>query len=214
MCTSVFDYMKNILPILAAYFAISFAMQDLLHTEELLLESLSQTVSINKVEAMLNQMVKYRWVGYTLAPLLLLIKWFFVSSMIYTSLFFSRVQVPFGAVWTVALQAEWVFVLAAFIKFGWFYFFATIYTLENLQFYYPLSAANLFTPDELEAWWVYPFQLINLFEVSYWVVLAYLLGKVLQQSTGKALEHVFKGYGTGLLLWVLLVVFLTLNFSV
>jgi hypothetical protein len=105
----------------------------------------------------------------------------------------------------------WLRLLLSSCGFTWF---ATNYTLEDLQFFYPLSAANLFAPNELEAWWVYPFQLINLFEVAYWVILAILLGRALQISTGKAAEYVIKGYGSGLLLWVLLVVFITLNFSV
>ena len=89
----------------------------------------------------------------------------------------------------------------------------TDYTLEDFQHFYPLSAANLFAPGELEPWWLYPFQLINVFEIVYFLVLAILLGKSLNITTGKAGEFVLKGYGTGLLLWVLVVVFITLNFS-
>jgi hypothetical protein len=206
--------MKHTLPLLVVYIGLAFTMQYLLPTDELLLDNLTQTVSLNKAEEVLAQMVKYRWVGYVLTPVLLLLKWLFVSSLLYTALFFANVKLGFKALWQITVQAEWVFVLAALVKFCWFYFFATNYTLQDLQFFYPLSAANLFSPAELEAWWVYPFQLINLFEVAYWLVLAVLLGKALQIKPGKAAEYVAKGYGTGLLLWVLLVVFITLNFSV
>jgi hypothetical protein len=205
--------MKRILFLLAAYTGLGLSMQYLLPTEQLLLDNLTQTISLNKAEEVLAQMMEYRWVGYALTPVLLLIKWLFVAGLLYTALFFSQVPVSFKSLWRIALQSEWVFVLAALIKFCWFYFFATNYTLQDLQFFYPLSAANLFTPDELEAWWVYPFQIINLFEVTYWVVLAILLGKLIQVSTDKAFEYVAKGYGTGLLLWVLLIVFITLNYS-
>jgi hypothetical protein len=206
--------MKQFLLLLIIYLSISFAMQYLLPADELLLDSLSQTISVNKAEEVLAQLVKYRWVGYVLSPVLLLLKWLLVAGLLYTALFFANVKTSFKALWHIALQAEWVFVAAAFIKFLWFYLVSTNYTLEDLQFFYPLSAANLFAPNELEAWWVYPFQLINLFEVAYWVILAILLGRALQISTGKAAEYVIKGYGSGLLLWVLLVVFITLNFSV
>lgn len=206
--------MKNIILPIITYALISFSIQNWILSNELFLDSFTQSVSINKAEEMLAQMLKYSWLGYVVAPFLLILKWLFVSCLIYTALFFAQIETSFKALWRIVVLAEWVFVIAAAVKFCWFYFFATDYTLEDLQFCYPLSAANLFTPGELEAWWVYPFQLINLFELAYWVVLAYLLGKVLQQPTGKALEHVVKGYGTGLLLWVLLVVFITLNFSV
>jgi len=122
---------------MAAYLGIGLLMQYLLPTEQLLLENLTQTVSLNKAEALLSQMAIYRWVGYVLTPLLLFLKWLFVAGLLYTALFFAQVEISFKKLWRVAVQAEWVFVLAALVKFCWFYFFATNYTMQDLQFFYP-----------------------------------------------------------------------------
>jgi hypothetical protein len=65
----------------------------------------------------------------------------------------------------------------------------------------------------LEAWFVYPFQVLNLFEIAYWLLLAYLLGKALQTHTDEGLKIVAASYGSALLLWVVAVMFFVLNYS-
>jgi hypothetical protein len=50
--------MKQFLLLLIIYLSISFAMQYLLPADELLLDSLSQTISVNKAEEVLAQLVK------------------------------------------------------------------------------------------------------------------------------------------------------------
>jgi hypothetical protein len=84
--------MKQFLLLLIIYLSISFAMQYLLPADELLLDSLSQTISVNKAEEVLAQLVKYRWVGYVLSPVLLLLKWLLVAGLLYTALFFANVK--------------------------------------------------------------------------------------------------------------------------
>lgn len=205
---------SHIAILLFSLLILSFVNQKLIVTLDLLVESYSQIVSLSKAQNLVNSFSKYQWVSYLAIPIILLLKWLLVSSLIYSALFFAQIETAFKDIWRLAIQAEWVFVIAALVKFCWFYFFNTNYTLEDLQFFYPLSALNLFTPEELESWWVYPLQLVNAFEVTYWFVLAYLLGKAIKRSTSKAFDFVVLGYGSGMLLWVLLVVFITLNFSV
>lgn len=59
-----------------------------------------------------------------------------------------------------------------------------------------------------------PFQVLNLFELAYWFILAYLLGKELgDDDKDKSLSIVLSSYGTSLLIWVVGVVFLNLYMS-
>jgi hypothetical protein len=74
-------------------------------------------------------------------------------------------------------MSEIVFVVASVIKLLWFIFFAGNYTLEDLSFFYPLSLINLFNRSEVASYWVYPLQIINIFQVLY----ALLLELVYQQ---------------------------------
>ncbi len=114
--------------------------------------------------------------------------------MLLSLFFYSKVSVSFKQLWSVALKAEFVFLLVGIAKIVWFYFFQTDYTLEDIQFFYPLSALNIVGYKGLEAWYIYPFQVLNLFEVAYIFILAHYIGKLTQTNHDKGLTIVTASY--------------------
>lgn len=72
---------------------------------------------------------------------------------------------------------------------------------------------NFFSHSELEPWLVYPIQLLNVFELLYWAVLAWQLQEVLKKSFPESLGFVMKTYGVGLTVWVVVVMFLTVSLT-
>lgn len=204
---------KILLPISLLVFMI-FLTNVFLINEDIILSSFLNMFDNHYAEQMTRNMIEYRLAGYILLPIVLLLKWILVTLCLYTAFFFMNCKCSFEKVWIATVQAEWVFVLVAAIKFLWFYLIQTNFTLEEYQFFYPLSALNLFNPSELDPWWIYPFQLLNVFEMVYWFALAYFLSKEMELDLYKSFEVVIKGYGSGLLLWVLLVFFITVSFSV
>ncbi|NBA78875.1 hypothetical protein GOQ04_25205 [Emticicia sp. ODNR4P] len=111
------------------------------------------------------------------------------------------------------MLAEIPFLIVPVIKLFWFLFIQTHYDLNDLQYFFPLSALQLFDVQKLPSWQVYPLQLMNVFELIYWVLLAYWLKKLLNLSLNKSMEVVASSYGTGLLLWVVFITFLSLNLA-
>ena len=117
------------------------------------------------------------------------------------------------------VKAEFVFLGVGVLKIVWFYFFQTSYTLEDLQYFYPLSALNIVGYKGLDNWFIYPLQVLNLFELAYWLLLSYFIGKLAftEKDKGKPMDLGFKivasSYGSALLLWVVVVMFFTLNYS-
>jgi hypothetical protein len=83
----------------------------------------------------------------------------------------------------------------------------------DIQQFYPLSYTNFLDVSTLEPWLVYPLQTINLFEIGYFFVLVYGTHKLLKNKYAKSFEMVAVSYGTGLLIWIGLAMFLTLNLS-
>ena len=122
-------------------------------------------------------------------------------------------EIKYKKLFNLVVKAEFIFLLVILVKTAWFYFFQTNYSLEDLQYFYPLSALSIIGYEGLQPWFVYPFQVLNLFELAYWFILAYLLGKELESTTDKGLSIVASSYGVGLLIWVVGVMFLTLNMS-
>ena len=151
---------------------------------------------------------------------LILIKVTLVGCILYIGTFFySKAKVTFKQLFDAVIKAEFVFLLVSILKIVWFYFFQTNYTLEDLQYFYPLSALNIVGYQGLESWFIYPLQVLNLFELAYCLLLSYFVGKLAftEKDKGKPMDLGFKivasSYGSALLLWVVVVMFFTLNYS-
>ena len=151
---------------------------------------------------------------------ILLIKTALISSVLYIGAFFySKAKVTLKELFNAVVKAEFVFLGVGVLKIVWFYFFQTNYTLEDLQYFYPLSTLNIVGYKGLEAWFIYPLQVLNLFELAYWLLLSYFVGKLAftEKDKGKPMDLGFKivasSYGSALLLWVVVVMFFTLNYS-
>lgn len=201
-------------------YLIGYLMNMLLEGDKLLLNSLANQLSAKQIEEFLNFQDKWQWVSYGLIPLFLLIKTTIIASILYVGTFFySKAKVTFKSLFNAVVKAEFVFLGVGVAKIIWFYFFQTSYTLEDLQYFYPLSALNIIGYEGLDAWFIYPLQVLNLFELAYWLLLSYFIGKLAftEKDKGKpmdlGLKIVASSYGSALLLWVVVIMFFTLNYS-
>jgi len=193
---------------------ISIILTELLHLKELLYNSLADQLTNKQIEHFFEMQKKWQWLGYFFVPILLLIKTSLIASTLYIgTFFFSKIPVTFKQLWGFVISAEFVFLLVPVFKIIWFYFFQTNYKLEDIQYFYPLSALNIVGYKDLEPWFIYPFQTLNLFELAYWLILAYYIGKATQTSMDLGLKIVAYSYGSALLLWVVTIMFFTLNYS-
>ena len=207
-----FLILGNILVLLLTAFLTNF--------EGVLFENLEQKISTEQIQQILNFKEKWQWLSYTIIPIILFIKTTLVASVLYIgTFFFSKTKVTFKQLFNAVVKAEFVFLGVGVLKIIWFYFFQTNYTLEDLQYFYPLSALNIVGYKGLDTWFIYPLQVLNLFELAYWLLLAYFIGKLAftEKDKGKPMDLGFKivasSYGSALLLWVVVVMFFTLNYS-
>lgn len=212
--------MKNFILITLLSFFLGILSNSLLKFEILFINSLSEILTQNQIEEYLNFKKKWQLLSYLIIPILLLIKISIIASIIYIGAFFySKAKVTFKQLFNTVVKAEFIFLSVGVLKIVWFYFFQTSYTLEDLQYFYPLSALNIVGYKGLEAWFIYPLQVLNLFELAYWLLLAYFIGKLAftEKDKGKPMDLGFKivasSYGSPLLLWVVVVMFFTLNYS-
>jgi len=208
--------MKNnswVVLIVFVTFFLSYFSKILLNTDDLVINSLAEQLTKSQIQEALNFQQKWQWLGYTIIPLLLLLKVSIIAAIIDVGCFFFDKEIKYKRLLNIVIKAEFVFLLVIVFKTTWFYVFQQDYTLEDLQYFYPLSAMNITGYEGLQTWFVYPLQILNLFEIAYWFILAYLLGKELKITTDKGLTIVASSYGVGLLIWVVAVMFFTLNMS-
>lgn len=186
-----------------------------LNINELLYNQLSEQFIQEQAVKILEIQKKWDWVGYAIAPIVILLRSSLVAICLSIGMFFYNMEhhYKFKQFFRIALIGEFVLILVSFFKLGYFYFIKTDYTLLGLQQYYPLSYINFLDINNIEPWLIYPLQTLNLFEIAYFFVLVYGLSKLLKNKFSKSIEIVAVSYGSGLVIWLGLVMFFTLNMS-
>jgi hypothetical protein len=196
-------------------FLLSYLSKVLLNTDELVISSLADQLTTDQLNNALDFKEKWQWIGYLFIPIITLIKVSLIVLILDIGLlFFDELdEIKYNKLFEIVIKSEFIFLFVIIFKTGWFYFFQSDYTLEDLQYFHPLSSLNIIGYEGLETWFIYPFQVLNIFELIYWIVLSYLLGKELKANTDKGFQVVASSYGIGLLIWVGAVMFFTLNTS-
>ncbi|AYN06177.1 hypothetical protein [Flavobacterium sp. 140616W15] len=185
-----------------------------LDIDKLLYNTIAEKLTTQQLNHFFELQNKWKWISYVFFPIYIVIKTSIIATVLYVgTYFFIQKEVGYNSLWNIVIKAEFIFLLVATTKIIWFYFFQTNYDLEDIQYFYPLSALNIVGYRGLETWFIYPFQTLNLFELAYWLILAYFIGKETDTNMDKGLKIVAYSYVPALLLWVTTVMFFTLNYS-
>lgn len=203
------------------YLVLSFALilltevtKQLLNFDKLVYNSLAEKLTSSQIDNFFEIQEKWKWVSYIFILIYVLIKTSLITCSVYIGIFFfNKKEISFNSVWKIIIEAEFIFLLVPVFKIIWFYFFQTTYILEDFQYFYPLSALNIIGHEGLENWFLYPFQVINLFELAYIIFLAFEVGKITETTTENGLKIVGYSYLPTLILWVAVVMFFTLSSS-
>ena len=212
--------MKNAsLLLLVIFFSLILIYLDKTYitTDSKIFDFLAKDYPSSVVQNYMESQKKWWWVSYVTTPVLIGIKVLLVAFCLnFVKIISEKLEdVKFRDILTVVLIAEFVFIIAGFYKFFNFYLIDTDYTLETLQTYYPLSLINYKEAISTEKWLAYPLQLLNVFELMYWGVLAWGIWQLADKkiSYQRSLGYVALTYGVGLLFWVGVVCFLILSVS-
>jgi len=182
--------------------------------DKLLYNSLSEQLTYEQINYFFSFQKKWKIIGFLFIPIFYALKISIISAIIYIGLFFtSKKDITLNQVWRVLVDAEFIFLLIPIFKIFWFYFFQTTYSLEDIQYFYPLSALNIIGYKGLEPWLLYPLQTLNLFEVTYIIYLSYQIGYLTKTNADNGLKIVSYSYIPALFLWVAIIMFFTLNYS-
>jgi hypothetical protein len=194
---------------------ITYFFNKFLATEEVFYNFYSEQLAQKQIYKLLESQKKWAWVGYAIIPVLILIRTSLVSICLRIGLFLYNTdnKTKFKQIFRIVLIGEFLLLLVGFCKFIYFYIIKTNYTLQDIQEFYPFSYTNFLDLSKIKPWLIYPLQTINLFEIAYFFVLVFGVHKLLQNKYLKSFEIVAISYGTGLIIWIGLVMFLTLNIS-
>ena len=211
----LFHFDKRVFFIILCLFSVLFTyiMEEIFFTNQFYFDAYAGQMSFGEINRIIAFKEDWYWVGYITLPLLYFFKFSVVATTLFVGVFFLDLKYSFKKQFQIAMIAEVVFLVPVVLKIIWFAFIQTDFTLEEFTSFYPLSLQNTFLDVQVEPWFLYPLQVVNVFEVGYWFVLAAGISMAFKEDFNKSLSLVIKSYGLGLLLWITLIVFLTLNFS-
>ncbi|MGE0770981.1 MAG: hypothetical protein AB7K37_04655 [Cyclobacteriaceae bacterium] len=104
-------------------------------------------------------------------PVIYLWKFTVIAFVIWVGCFMFGYRVTYGQCWGVAIVSEFIFIVPELIKIGWFLFFETDPSFNDVRAFYPLSLMNFADYYEIDKQYVYPLKALNVFEIIYWVLL-------------------------------------------
>lgn len=199
------------LGIVFANIVLTFSLNYLLVDDNLIFNEYSSQLSYERIKEILELNEKYKYITFLLIPLIYILKFSVITIILTIGFFFLNDKLEFKKIFNAVTICEAVFLIPVIIKIIWFLFLQTNYTLGDLKSFSPISLINFFDLTKLEKWMLYPIKLINVFEFFYCFTLALSLKNPLNISVKNTLLVVSLSYGTGLLLWVVFVTFLSLN---
>ena len=205
--------MKRYLLLVFSFSLLQFFTEFLLISDDLVFDSLISQLSYERISELVAMSKKWKWISYIFLPILLFIKIIFATICLSIGALMLNIENGFKKFISLTITAEFIFLIPGVIKLLFFYLVKTSYTLQDLQLFSPLSLIGFFNPTELDPWLVYPIQLLNVFELLYWIALAWQMQEVLEKPFAESLGFVAKTYGVGLAVWVVVVMFLTVSIS-
>ncbi len=199
--------------VVTAYIIIMWLSGSTLINEIVFYNTFSEQLTYERAMKLFEDLKRYSWIEYVVAPVMILIKFSLVSLVLYIGVFLFDLQnkVSPGSVFRIVTASEAVLVFASLFKFLWFVIFAGNYTLDDLNFFYPLSLINLFARDEVNRFWIFPLQMINVFQLIYILALSYGINKSCRVEKSDAEKIVLSTYIPALTIWIALIMFLSID---
>jgi hypothetical protein len=204
---------KLFLGIVLANLFILWLSKTFLMNEMVFYNTYSEQLTYDRALRLFENINKWSWINYVLVPIMLVIKYTLVSIVLYTGVFFCNLhyKISFGSIYKIVIASDVIFLIPGLIKFLWFLFISKDYDLNDLGFFYPLSLINLFKITEVNKIWIYPLQILNLFQFIYVFALSYGLRKVGNISDSESDKIVLSSYLPALALWIVLIMFISID---
>lgn len=191
---------------------LNYLNQTIFFGETIFYNTYADKLTADRIEKMYNNGKSWQWLSYLLIPLVLFLKVLYNSFWLTSASIFNDSKVKFLDNYNICLKAEYVFIIMGIFKFLWLVLFKEVNTLTDLSFM-PGSLSNLFKTNEVPVWLNYPLQVVNIWEVLFCIIGTSMCSIQFNISTAKAAKLFCIPYLMGLFIWLMVVVFLSLQFS-
>ncbi|MDG5766894.1 hypothetical protein QA596_05405 [Balneolales bacterium ANBcel1] len=202
-----------LLILLLMYFIINLFDQLYVFTDEFIYRSLRNEFSESALEALITSHNRFGWISFALLPFIILLKILFTAFCVTTGAIFTDTDFSFGNIFQSATYSEFIFLFSQAVFSLNLFLNRDELTIDSAGNFFPLSVLSYFGVENVVIWLHYPLQTLNVFEVAYVLCLTWLLSRQWKPDFVDSINIVLPSYGIGLLTWMMLVVFLTLQIS-
>lgn len=182
--------------------------------ENLYYDYFRDKLNYDQVTELLHLKSKWSFLSYILIPFIYFFKFLVLSLWIMTGIILFGYKTTFTRIVHATILAEFVFLIPSFLGLIWFGFVKTDFSLMDMQYFQPFSLLNLFDPESLDSWMIYPLTSINIFQIIYAFVLAVGIGNAIEKDYKTSLLVTIPIYLSGIFIWVVFVTFLTISYTV
>ena len=194
------------------YATTTYIQDTMILTKEVYYNTLGEQLTIERIDNMLEKQSEWKWVGYLLIPVVVVLQAFLVTLCLNCGTIMMNYKMRFRPLFTLVLRSSVVFLLWK-LALTFILLFTKIQIIDDLITANKFALAGFVDKASVPTWLMYPLSIINVFEVAFWVLLTLGISRLLQRSFKAALGFVATTYGLGLLMWMIFIIFLQLNFS-
>lgn len=192
---------------------ISFITNYFVVTEEVYLNSFSGQLAMDRIQEIITFQNKWSMVVIIIMPVFMFIKIMYFSISLQIGFVFKDCIYSLRDTFKLIVIGEYIFIIPSLLKLSWIASNKGSITFENISFFAPLSLFSFFDSQTIQPILVYPLQLMNVFEILFWLFLAYCLSIGLKKKFVDMLELVAIYYGGSLVIWIVTVMFLSVSLS-
>lgn len=190
--------------------SVSFYSQTFILTDDVYRLIVGAQMSDRQFADYLQFAQKWQWLSYLFIPLAILMRISFTWVCLKAGSFIAE-QFEDTSFWSLSVRAEIVFTASAIAGLLYTEFFLDLDTLEQLSVN-PFSMQALLS-SIAPTWSSYLLNTLNIFELCYILLLAYLIAKDSKKKFFPSLKFVASSYLPGLVIWILLVSYLSILFQ-
>lgn len=189
------------------YFFNTYILKDTIY-----FDYLKSEYSDNLINSFVENAKKINYISNFIYPVLLFLKLVLTSIIIYIGIHLFEINITIKNCFKISLLSEFILSISSVFKTLFLYLYPPNNLIE-IQNFNPLGLSILLKNCSIPKFLLYPILQINLFEVIYWLLLAYGIKNFGNINFKKAIKITALSYGVGFAIWCIFVVFLQLQFN-
>ncbi len=134
------------------------------------------------------------------------------TSVIFIGIKIFDFEISYSNCIKIVMLSESIFLIASFFKTFYFYLYPPI-NIEAIQNFVPFGISNILYSVSIPKYLNVLLQYISLFEICYWLFLAFGIKIFGNINFKKSLKIICLSYGAAMLIWCIFIVFIQLQFN-